>query len=121
MLLRMLHRFEQIDLAREFVRAAVATIEVEHEAIRRDKLAAAAEPLTDEIQLGELFTTSMTPEIETVTMRRYRAVTRGDDQTIGLNRAIDFGDLAPHDCPRRARPRRLARLEFRQPLNADFE
>jgi hypothetical protein len=89
--------FEEIDLAGEFVGVAVAAVEVENEGVGGGEFAGAAFALGEEVEFGKLFVAAVEPGVEAMRSRGGVCEGGGNDQAVGLDGAVDFGDVAADD------------------------
>ena len=107
-LLGMGEGFEAIDLAREFIGIGEAGIGMEHDGVDRCVLSGLGAAAFHEEDFVDLVVTAVEPEIEAVGFIAGEIVALGDDETVGLDRAIDIGSEAPDDEPGLFVPRCLA-------------
>ena len=120
--LRMGERLEEIDLAGEFVRIAVATIEMQYDGtFRRDFATLAAEALLEKGELAESLAAPMAPEVQADPSIRIGFWSRRDLDTVWLPGVIDLRLIGTNDGPGFMQPGCLASLEGMRSCQAQVE
>ena len=89
--------FEGIDFTDEFVRVAKATVEMEDESVRRGEFAAIVLAVSDEAQFAEFDVAAVIPEVEPMVTAGGGIECGRNDETVGLDRAVDFRFIAAND------------------------
>ncbi len=96
-LLDVVHSFKCVHLAGKVVRVGIAAIGVQHESVRRCEVAKRLLPAVDEGQLAQRLAAAVKPDVEPMLKGGAWPIRRGDDQAIGLDRAVDLRDIAADD------------------------
>ena len=111
---------ERVDLARQLVRVAEASVRMQHEGVGRCDLAIVLRAIVEEIDLAQILAATVKPEVEPMLLSAVKLVRRGDEQPDRLNRAVDLRDVTPHDAPGLLRPRSVASQQLVGSLLARF-
>lgn len=110
-LLGMGEGFEAIDLACEFIGIGEAGVGMEDDGVGRGVLSRLGTTAFHEEDFVDLVVTAVEPEIEAVGFFTGEIVAHGDNESVGLHRAIDIGTEAPDDETSLFVPRCLAILQ----------
>src|SRR5262249_47837616 len=116
-----LERLEEVHLARQLVRAAVAPVRLENEGVRPDERTAAAVRVVQEVDLAERLVAAVEPGVEPPAVWAASVERFGNVEAVRLYRAVDLRDVAARRRPRLRHPRRLARGELLRALAAACE
>ena len=98
------HPLQHIDFPGHFERVAVPPVGVEHERVGGGELTLARLGAMDEVELAQLLAPAMQPDIEPVLARSVEGGGVGNDQSIGLDAAIDLRDITSRDGAGLLRP-----------------
>ena len=122
--IRFLHlrqRLEDIRLARELEGVAVATVGMQDQRVGGRELAKRLHAVGDEFQLSEIIVAPVQPHIEAARRGSIRGEGCGNDETEGLHRAVNFGNVAAHHEAGGGEPRGLALAQLVRALHAGLE
>ena len=101
-LLRVLQRLQQVDLAGEFVRAAVTTIRMQHDGSLGLHIAHLLAALVDEGQLAQRLAAAVAPDVRA---HRRADIRLRNHQAVRLHAAVNLRAVGPHHEPLLLRPR----------------
>src|SRR5262249_55105498 len=108
-----------IHLARESIGIAEAPVKMQHDGVRRMKLAGILGAIGQEVDLAQRFVASVEPRVEPAGLAEI--VSRGNHQTIRLNALINLRNVPAYHEPRSVGPRRLSRGKLHRALLALLE
>lgn len=110
--------FPGVGFAGEPGAVAIAAVGVENERVGGGEFASPVHAFLEEGEFAQLFAPAMEPEVESVSVRGVGVVAVGDDETVGLDRSVDSGDIAEHDETGPGEPGHAAFVQGTEPTPA---